>query len=45
MKLNTKKIKVMHIGKVQYKDIEIDDDSVERVPEFFSMVTVNLTDA
>ena len=34
MKLNAKKTKVMYIGKGQYKDIKIDDVTLERVSEF-----------
>ena len=34
MKLNAKKTKVMYIGKGQYKDINIDGVTLERVSEF-----------
>ena len=34
MKLNAKKTKVMHVGKGQYQDIEIDGQVLERVDDF-----------
>ena len=50
MKINAKKNKVMYIGKGQYKDIKIDDVTLERVSEFIylgsnkkAMGTINLT--
>ena len=33
-KLNAKKTKVMHIGKGEYEDIEIDGETLENVLEF-----------
>ena len=50
MKLNAKKTKVMHIGKGDYHDVEIDGETLEKVLEFIYlgsfkqlMVIVRLT--
>ena len=44
MKLNAKKTKVMHIGKGEYEDIEIDGETLEKVLEFIYLGSCKTTD-
>ena len=44
MKLNAKKTKVMHIGKGQYRDIDIDGETLEKVLEFIYLGSCKTSD-
>ena len=44
MKLNAKKTKAMRIGKGEYEDIEIDDETLEKVLEFIYLESSKTTD-
>ena len=44
MKLNAKKTKVMHIGKGQYNDIDIDGETLEKVLEFIYLGSCKTSD-
>ena len=44
MKLNAKKTKVMHIGKGDYHDVEIDGETLEKVLEFIYLGSCKTTD-
>ena len=45
MKLNAKKTKVMHIGKGDYHDVEIDGETLEKVLEFIYLGSCKTTDS